>query len=77
MGAALLVLVLLAAVVGTAVWVVYGGGFRAGGPGHPEGRWGRSGERIGGGVSPPFMLISGLLGVVAVLLVVAALMAAA
>ena len=54
-----------------------GGGFRSGDRGRPDGRWGGAGERIGGGISPPFLLISALLGLSAVLLVAAAVMASA
>ncbi|MEZ4552608.1 MAG: hypothetical protein R3B59_01765 [Dehalococcoidia bacterium] len=77
MATTLLVLLGLALIVGTAVWVVYGGGFRSGASGHPDGQWGGSGQRISGGMSPPFLLISSLLSIAVVLMVVAALMAAA
>jgi hypothetical protein len=77
MGTAILVLGALTVIVGIAVFFVYGGGFRAGRPGHPEGQWGRSGQRVAGGISPPLMLIGSLLSFGTLLLLVALLMAIA
>jgi hypothetical protein len=77
MAAAILTLGFISVVVGMAILLVFGGGFRAGSRGHPEGHWGRSGQRIGGGMSPPLMLVSGLVGFGGLLLLVALLMAVA
>jgi len=77
MAAAILVFGLLAVVVGIGMFLVYGGGFRSGTRAHPEVQWGRGGQRVVGGISPPLILISGLVGFGSLLLLVALLMALA
>jgi hypothetical protein len=77
MAAAILTLGFISIVVGIGMLLVLGGGFRSGGRGQLEGRWGRSGQRIAGGMSPPLMLMGGLVGFGSLLLLVALLMAVA
>lgn len=77
MGTAILVFGALIIVLGIALFVVYGGGFRSGSPGHPEGQWDRAGGRIAGGISPPLMLIGSLVTFGGLLLLVALFMSMA
>ena len=57
------------------MFVVFGGGFRAGDPGRVEGRWARGGGRVAGNMSPPFVIIM-MLCALAVLLMVVGVLAA-
>ena len=65
----------LAVVGAIGMFVVFGGGFRTGEPGRPEGRWARGGGRVAGNMSPPLVFVV-LLSAFAVLLMLLGLLAA-
>jgi hypothetical protein len=70
-----LALAALAAIGAVGMFVVFGGGFRAGDPGRAEGRWARGGGRIAGNMSPPLAFVV-LLTALAVLLMLLGVLAA-
>jgi hypothetical protein len=71
MGGTIVALVLIGLAMLLGIFIVFGGGFRSGRAGGAEGGWGRSGERVGGTISPPFLLVGSLLAFAGLLLAAA------